>query len=453
MLGYVDFLLGVAFFYFVHSRPSYAVWIARYFVFRLGWYSIFCLIASDVYQYFRRTSLAKTLGCVSIWFLGLTILATLQLLLLRIGDQLIMAQHCGAYDASSPRLHDFVAAKMDPITQSMAQQLNPTSRQLNASYCNIDLARHALYSSKTISSMENEQTTAETRSYLQGSMRNRCSQSIASPSKGQKNTADIQGYDLTQLALSITTAQWVFVRPGGPLATSRKVGLANRDLYAALNSLSTKPSFWDDARILPPTNTNRFSVNYVYKTCVRPLLSHEFYPYSLDFVSFILTKQHTNQKYHLARTSLDKLMKATAEYSEQVKWAYTQRCSCLEASPDKDDDMAVDGFNECNLQSDMEDYVSRYISNDYSVLTIDRAPLEKILELRRNKAPCEGWGKAVELMMENDDVGNRMWKDWQSDHCATLGPLGSLGRMVPDQWVGWWDHLGTRWEGVRNGDV
>ncbi|EME77500.1 uncharacterized protein MYCFIDRAFT_179743 [Pseudocercospora fijiensis CIRAD86] len=466
MIAYLDAILGAAFLYLVRHRPSYAVWIARYFALRFGWYTLICLMISEMYQYFRRSNLPKAFGSVCIWFLGLTIVTTMQFLLLRLGDQLVITRHCGAYDANNLDLHRIVAGRMFPVTEGMALHLNPMGRQLNASYCNIELVRQTLYSSKTISKMETEQNVYETRPELQRSMHKRCNARAAATtaSTRQKNPADSKGYDLTSLALSITEAQWVLVQSGGPLSTSRKVGLTNINLFAALNSLPTNPTFWDDARRLPSPlsgkNTNQFTLSYIYQALFRPILSRELYPYSLRLLEFIMTKFLSNPEYPRARTSFHEFLKATQEHADAVEWAHNRRCVCDDAS-------VVSGPTECDLDHDLGNYLRRWISHfstTTNTIEVDRAPIEKILELRRGKHPCEAWREAKGLLSEASqrqtaeekqsekekkpimDSEDDEYKIWQSSHCGTLGPLGGTGRKVPDMWMGWWDLLGTRRE-------
>ncbi|KAF7189439.1 hypothetical protein HII31_09224 [Pseudocercospora fuligena] len=227
-LGLLDTFLRAAFLYLLPSRSRWAVWIARHFTLRPGWFTIGLLAGFEAVQYYRRSTLSGAL----------------------------------------------------------------LSAQLNATYGNIELVRQSLYSATTISSMEDDmigQDTLRPTDDLRKSMRNRCS--VTGEKIISKNMRGAKWRHLTHLVHHITDAQWAYIKPNGPLRTSRYVGLVSMKLFEAPNLLPEAPGFWDDARKLPQLNSTDASlgsnINHIYQDYFRSVITHTLLPKVLRRAEYI----------------------------------------------------------------------------------------------------------------------------------------------------------------------
>ncbi|KXS94324.1 hypothetical protein AC578_7042 [Pseudocercospora eumusae] len=419
-LGLLDTVLAAAFLYLVPRRSRWAVWIARYFTLRLGWFTIGLLAGFKAVQYYRRNNLNKWCTSIGVWFAVLTIVSTLQFLLLRLGDRAVIGLHCGTYDPVRSQVDGMVQREMDTVVRGMVPYLSPMSRQLNATYCNVELVRRSLYSATTISSMDDNilgRNTLRLTDGLRKSMKNRCSVTIEKITS--KDMADAKGRHLTHLVHHITDAQWAYVQPKGPLRTSRDVGLVSMKLFHALNLLPEAPGFWDDARKLPPLTSTDIDasfgskINHIYQGYFRSLSTslHGGFPI-----------QTIHGLYH------------------------RRRCACNDWDS-YDHTSAAENPSDCDVQTQLDDYMKRYLAPSSVSLPIDLAPMDKIVEMRDHQPPCNASRAALNHFQNPEQ--KRTFKQWQANNCAAIGPLNSLPHFDRQKWSDWWDHLGVSRPGMR----
>lgn len=424
LLG-LDVVLGLSFVLGLFYGPRLSVWIARYFLVRCSWYGCAALMLFELVHILRRVSLGRSLAWAGLWILLLTTISALQLVLLRLGDRWLIAQHCD----DSFTVYDAVHSKMGNSSNAVIRHLSPMSRQLNASYCNLDMILQNLYSSKSISRMEEDQIHHETlctTRVLRNEMRRRCALPAGIGWNLALQEADARGSDLTRLVHSIAAGQWAYVQPYGPLSASRNLGLASVKLYAILESLLPEPGFWDEPRELPSLDFPTHRLVDFYPLILRPILTHHLLPSSFRFPEYIIHTWFTNAGYLQARQAMYSLMEAADTFRDALEEYHQRRCGCQPWDPPPLD---------CDLQHDLQSYQNRYLPLSSEQIFVDRAPIDKTISLRRQNPPCNASRSALIGLSTAWQYSKRQVETGRPLHCAAIVPLP---RHVKDLWRTWW---------------
>lgn len=442
-----------------HLRLGFglAVWLVRSVLLTLSfsnaWLAITLVVIVLATESFTERQFMR---CMSLILRGVMLLAIapiLQLAAVQTLDNAFLKSTCSVQAAlltnpnrstfevehSNHFVEQILESRMNRLCRSLDTYLAPMSRNLNVSYCNVELARRSLFTTESIADMEScyaYRELAHRSGSLQDEMRKGCPVRSTLVGRGKDQDRG-RGNHLTRMALNLVDAQFIYLEK--PRAAATRAGKASIQLFHALRSLPTEPGFWDQNRVI----SRQHSTTSLYPRYLRPWMAQSgFLPSPLRWAEWIVTKYLQHPGYAQARKALDDLLRAEDDYHDAVWKLHKRRCACWNPVAEA----YVNAFTDCGFGSDLLDYSSRYLAA--GELSEDRPPIDQVRISRISHPPCENSKFAADLTPRQSNSEERLTV-WQNEMCALLEPLQRQTAGV--MWVEWWDLLGVTPPGIKDG--